>query len=137
MAEMRDFVFDNIAVDNRELDKNSAFFLTGLPKGRIQNITLSNIRMNVSGGGTQLDSQREIKEYTLETLKGWWPEFYLVGTLPASGLYARHIDDIAIDNFHLKIESDDARPPIVFDDVNSGKVSNAYANDISISPIQR
>lgn len=137
MAEMSDFVFSNIIVDNRELDKNSAFFLTGLPEGRIQNITLSNIRMNVAGGGTKEDANREIKEYTLETLAGWWPEFHLVGTLPASGLFARHIDDISIIDFHLKTDSEDARPAIVFDDVADGRVTTAFINGKSIRPVYR
>ena len=31
MESMRNFIFCNIIVDNSKLDKNSAFFITGLP----------------------------------------------------------------------------------------------------------
>ncbi len=128
MAEMRDFVFSNISIDNRTLDKNSAFFLTGLPEGRIENISLSDVRMVVSGGGTPEDARRTIKEYTLETLDGWWPEFYLVGTLPASGIFARHINGLNVRGFHLEIAGDDARPPFVFDNVTGGTLADSTVN---------
>lgn len=137
MAEMRDFIFNGITVDNRERDKNSAIFITGLPEGRIQNITLSNIRMSVSGGGSAEDANREIKEYTLETLDGWWPEFHLVGTLPASGIFARHVDGISIDQFHLNIATDDSRPAIVQDDVTNAHTTSAFTNGAPAETIVR
>lgn len=134
MAEMRDFVFNTITVDNRELDKNSAIFITGLPQGSIQNITLSNIRMSVSGGGSPKDADRQIKEYTLETLGGWWPEFHLVGTLPASGIFARHTEGLSIDQFHLSSVLNDHRPAVVFDDVSDHSLTHSTANGKNILP---
>ncbi|QVY66112.1 glycoside hydrolase family 28 protein [Polaribacter sp. Q13] len=136
MKAMHGFIFSDIIVDNSELDKNSAFFLTGMPNHDIQDIQLNNIQMTVSGGGTKEDSKKTIKEYTLETLGNWWPEFSKVGTLPASGIYARHIDGLTVNNFHVNTISKDERPTIVFDDVKNGDFINAYSNRKKLSKNQ-
>ncbi|MDG1805648.1 glycosyl hydrolase family 28 protein [Flavicella sp.] len=128
MKAMDGFIFSDLIVDNRELDKNSAFFITGMPGHNIEDIQLNNIQMTVSGGGTKTDAENLIKEYTLETLGNWWPEFSKVGTLPASGIFARHIDGLSITNFHLNTIDEDFRPTIVLDDVSNGYVSNAFLN---------
>ena len=129
MDYMGGFIFSNIMVDNSALDKNSAVFITGMPQHYIQNITIRDMAFVVSGGGTIADANRQaLKEYTLETLAGWWPEFHLVGTLPAYGLYARHVKGLYIDNFRLHSVNKDARPPIVFDDVLGAEVGKATVN---------
>ncbi|WP_405398779.1 glycoside hydrolase family 28 protein [Maribacter sp. Asnod2-G09] len=136
MNAMHSFSFNNMIIDNRELDKNSVIFLTGMPDNYIRDIQLNNIEMTVLGGGTQEDANiKNIKEYTLETLNGWWPEFSKVGTLPSSGVYARHIDGLYINNFQLITTADDKRKPIVFDDVSNGKVKNTYLNRKELSTL--
>jgi polygalacturonase len=134
MKAMHSFIFDGIIADNRALDKNSAIFITGMPDHYITDIQLNNIQMTVSGGGTQEDADKEdLNEYTLDVLKGWWPEFRLVGTLPASGIYARHVQNISVNNFHLKTVSKDARPAIVLDDVSGDYINGAFLNGNDIS----
>jgi hypothetical protein len=129
MKAMHGFIFDNFIIDNHELDKNSVIFLTGMPNHYITDIQLNNIQMTVAGGGTNEDATKKtIKEYTLETLGNWWPEFSKVGTLPASGLFARHINGLYINNFHLKTEKEDKRASIVFDDVLNTNSKSIYLN---------
>lgn len=133
MKAMHGFLFENIIVDNRDLDKNTAIFITGMPKHYISDIQLKNIQMTISGGGTKEDAKKkDIKEFTLETLGNWWPEFSKVGTLPASGIFARHIDGLAIDNVHINIVNKDARKPVVFDDVLNGSAKNIFVNRKSV-----
>ncbi|AWG22652.1 glycoside hydrolase [Flavobacterium faecale] len=129
MKAMQGFIFENIIVDNRELDKNSVLFLTGMPNHYIQDIQLKNIQITVSGGGTKGDAAlKNIKEFTLETLGDWWPEFSKVGTLPASGIYARHIDGLFIENVSVNTISKDERLPIVFDDVLNSEIESVFLN---------
>ncbi|TXG38616.1 glycoside hydrolase family 28 protein [Seonamhaeicola maritimus] len=128
MKAMHSFLFSDFIVDNRELDKNSAFFITGMPNHYISDIHINNILMTVSGGGTKEDANKTIKEYTLETLGDWWPEFYLVGTLPAHGIYARHVKGLLINNVNINTVTKDERPAIVFDDVTDGTMSNIFSN---------
>lgn len=134
MESMQNFIFSNIIVDNSQLDKNSAFFITGLPGHDIENIVLRDIHFLVSGGGTKEDAEKTyLKEYTLEVLNGWWPEFSLVGTLPASGLFARHVDGLFVDNFRLEIAGNDKRSPIVLDDVKNEVIKNVFTNKIELA----
>jgi polygalacturonase len=128
LDRMHNMVFSNIVVDNRELDKNSCFFLTGYPGHDIENIIIRDVQFTVSGGGTAEDTNKEVKEYSLDVVKKHWPEFSLVGTLPASGLFARHMDGLYVENFHLFIESKDVRNPFVLDDVKNGHVEKFYVN---------
>lgn len=129
MKSMHNFIFSNIIVDNSELDKNSAFFITGLPGHDIGNIILKDIQFTVSGGGTKEDAdKKEIKEYTLDVLKEWWPEFSLVGTLPASGFYLRHVKGLTVDNVHIFTVAADARKPVIMSDVKSLNVSDVFCN---------
>ena len=88
-----------------------------MPNNYIEDIILKDIQFVVSGGGTLEDSKKQVKEYTPETLGDWWPEFYLVGTLPSHGIYARHIKGLTIDNFSVKTISKDLRPAVKFDDI--------------------
>ncbi|WP_271766552.1 glycoside hydrolase family 28 protein [Aquimarina algiphila] len=137
MKSMHDFIFRGMVVDNTELDKNSAIFITGITGHYIENVLLEDIQMTIAGGGTLQDAQKaNIKEYTLDVLDGWWPEFHLVGTLPSYGIYARHIKGLHIDNVHLKIKDNDKRPPIVFDDVVNGEISNVFTDGKPISEKQ-
>ncbi|NJB83438.1 glycoside hydrolase family 28 protein [Wenyingzhuangia aestuarii] len=136
MKAMHSFVFDGIIADNKALDKNSAIFITGMPNHYITDIQLNNIEMTVSGGGTKQDAKNVIKEYTLETLGNWWPEFGKVGTLPASGIYARHINGLYVNNVHVHTVNKDERPVVAFDDVKNYEVSKVYLNRKPISKKQ-
>ncbi|MDW7693187.1 glycosyl hydrolase family 28 protein [Flammeovirgaceae bacterium SG7u.111] len=133
MKAMHHFTFSNIIADNNELDKNSAIFITGMPGHSIENIILKDIQFSVKGGGTKEEAKKEIKEYTLETLDGWWPEFHLVGTLPAYGIYLRHAKGVRIENIHLNTLSDDGRPAILFDDVQDESIQSAFSNGVELN----
>jgi polygalacturonase len=129
MKSMGFMIFRGITVDNSELDKNSAFFLSGMPGHSIENIIISDVQMVVSGGGTKADAERkDLNEYTLDVLDGWWPEFHLVGTLPAFGIYARHIRGLHLQNISLETVSDDLRPAVQFEDVEQAIVDKVYSN---------
>ncbi|WP_298537536.1 glycosyl hydrolase family 28 protein [uncultured Algibacter sp.] len=129
MKAMHSFIFSNIIADNRGIDKNSAIFITGMPNFYITDIQLNNILMTVSGKGTKIDADNtNIKEYTLDVLDGWWPEFHLVGTLPAYGIYARHVNNLSLSNIQIKTIHEDHRPPIVFDDVPESNLNSVFAN---------
>ena len=127
MKAMHHFNFNNMIIDNRELDKNAAILITGMPDNYITDIQLSDIQMVMPGGGTKEDAGKtDINEYTLEVLDGWWPEFIGVGTLPASGIYMRHINDLYLNIIQIKTVSGDERPPIVFDDVPRYSINEIY-----------
>lgn len=129
LERMHTMNFSNIVVDNSKGDKDSAFFLTGMPDHLIEDISIRDVQFVVAGGGTREDANKhDIKEYTLEVLKKHWPEFYLVGTLPAYGVYARHMDGLTLENISIKTLSEDARAPIVLRDVQNASIQNITTN---------
>jgi polygalacturonase len=133
MEFMGHMIFKGISIDNSELDKNSALFLTGMPGNYIENILISDLQMVVSGGGTEADAERtDLNEYTLEVLDGWWPEFHLVGTLPAFGLYARHIRGLQLQNISFRTIGEDHRPPLKFEDVEQLNVDQVFSNGMKL-----
>ncbi|MFS4466850.1 glycoside hydrolase family 28 protein [Maribacter sp. 2210JD10-5] len=137
LKRMHNFMFNNIVVDNSMGDVNSAFFLTGMPNHRIEDVSLKDVQFIVAGGGTQAQADKtDLKEYTLETLKGWWPEFSKVGTLPASGIFARHINGLHLENISITTVNDDLRKPVVFQDVINDSHDNLRVNGETIQEIK-
>ncbi len=93
--------------------------ITGIPKGKIEGITLSNSRFVCSQGISQDMSNTIVKE--LEKL---YPESTMFGTLPSYGLYIRHVNNINLDNIVFDLKESDTRPAIICDDVNGGSIRN-------------
>jgi hypothetical protein len=78
--------------------------------------------------GTWVDAPFNIPE-----LPEVYPEPSNWGILPAYGLYARHIDNLYLDNIKLHYIVEDTRYPIVLDDVVGGLLKNidvAHTADI-------
>lgn len=129
LKRMHNMLFSNIVVDNSRGDKDSAFFLTGMPDHLIEDICIKDVQFIVAGGGTQADADKQdIKEFTLKVLKGHWPEFYLTGTLPAYGVYARHMDGLTLENISIQTVNPDARVPVFLNDVKNATVRHLKAN---------
>lgn len=137
LKRMHNFMFDTIIVDNSEGDVDSAIFLTGMPGHYIEDINISNVQFIVSGGGThEQASKTNLKEYSLDVLNGWWPEFSRIGTLPASGIFARHIDGLHLDNISIRTVNEDFRKPVVFDDVLNASYNNLRLNRQEVSKVK-
>ncbi|MBD0403869.1 glycoside hydrolase family 28 protein [Flammeovirga sp. EKP202] len=130
MHYMGDMTFENFQIDNRMVEKNAVIAMTGLPEGRIKNITLKNINMHIAGEeASESLSKAEVKELTPDVLEGWWPEFRrLGGTLPASGIYLRHMEGVFMESVKLFTTNDDKRSPIVFDDVENIDIHRCFVN---------
>lgn len=86
--------------------------IAGLPGHPIENLTLSNIRLQFQGGGTAEQALAEAPEN-----ENGYPESTMFGTLPAYGLYIRHASGVALNQVALDFNSADARPALVCDDV--------------------
>lgn len=86
--------------------------IAGLPDHPIENVSFSDIIFAFDGGGTQDDAAREIAE-----LPEKYPESNMFGTLPAYGLYCRHVKNLKVRNVQLRTAEPDLRPAWVCDDV--------------------
>lgn len=57
-----------------------------------------------------------------------YPEPSNWGILPAYGLYARHVENLLLDEIELRCLTEDTRHPIVLDDVVNGSLQNIRAD---------
>jgi len=84
--------------------------ITGLPDSPIENVSLSDIQIVMAGGGKRA-------AIIVPEAAGDYPQAPMFGPLPASGLYTRHVDGLALRNVEFQTAKPDTRPPVVLDDV--------------------
>ena len=96
--------------------------ITGLPLYPAGNISLRDIRINFTGGGTSDLVSRKIDEFPDK-----YPEYRMFGMLPAYGFYCRHVTGLSMDNIELSYNNTDYRPPLYFQDVNGATISDIKA----------
>ena len=108
-STLRNILISNVAATNLGVIGSS---ISGLPGQPVENVTLSNLQFTYEGGGTAADAQRAVPERA-----NAYPEGLMFGTLPAWGLYCRHVKGLKLLNVKLLLAAPDARHAVVFDDV--------------------
>ena len=118
----------NITISNIEATgaNPTGCAISGLPEAKIENVTMSNIRLSFQGGGTKADAERKIPEKTAD-----YPEYSMFGRLSAYGLYCRHVKDLKLFNVQLQLEKPDQRHAVVFENVEDAMID---CLDAPISP---
>ena len=113
---MRNITISNIEATGANV---TGCAIAGLPQAKIENITLSNVRLSFSGGGTKSDANRAIPERS-----DAYPEYSMFGKLPAYGLYCRHVKGLKLLNAQLQLIKPDQRHGLVMDDVEDALIEN-------------
>ncbi|MFT4074417.1 MAG: glycosyl hydrolase family 28-related protein [Asticcacaulis sp.] len=96
--------------------------IVGVEDGIIEDVSLDNVHVVNSGGGTAEDAARIPPERRNSSLE---PSF--MGVFPAHGLYVRHARNLTIRNSSFEVTAPDARPALYFDDVSGATVSGLSA----------
>ena len=102
--------------DNR--DPRIGLSIAGLPGHVVENVTLSNLRLQFYGGGTADDAARELEEKPAN-----YPEYSMFGVTPAYGFYCRHVRGVKMRDVQIDWKHEDSRPPLFFDDAEDIVVS--------------
>jgi hypothetical protein len=97
--------------------------ISGLPQAKIENLTLSNLRLSFAGGGTREEAGRSIPEHPDK-----YPEYSMFGRLSAYGLYCRHVRGLALTNVQLQCAGDDKRHAVVLEDVQEAVMDRLRAS---------
>ena len=95
--------------------------ISGIPGHQIENVTLSNISIQVKGEGKADHQVGSVPENEAE-----YPESNMFGTLPAYGFYTRHVNNIHFDNIQLSFNNTEERPAMVFEEVNDLVLRGVY-----------
>ena len=111
-SRMKGIVISGVTAVSESMMSSS---ITGVPGLYPENIYLSDIDITAPGGGTADMANIEVPE-----AEDSYPENRKLGhTLPASGLYIRHANNVYLSNVRFHFREPDARPLIVTDDCNN------------------
>ena len=109
--------------------------ITGIPGHMIENVTLSNIKINFMGEGPKQPVIKDVPEHEEK-----YPESTMFGILPAYGFFCRHVDGLTFRDIDIKYNEPEYRPALICDDVHNLKLFNFDAQvskDVSAQIILR
>ena len=95
-----------------DCDSLCSIIITGMPGVPLENIYLSDIRLEYQGGGKKEMLRRDYREQGTN-----YPEPKFAGPTPAYGLYARHVKNLRVNDCTFTLLRPDYRPAVVLDDV--------------------
>lgn len=99
---------------------HSCITFNGVGNATIENISMDNIHLTFGGGGTAEDAARR----DLPEIAG---EYFMLGPMPAYGLYARRVRGLTLQNIRFQVSTPDLRPALIFD-----RVEDAAINCLSV-----
>lgn len=118
----RDVIISNIVANGVSHMSSS---ITGIPGHRVEGITISNVTLNVCGGGLIDAVEKEVPEQIR-----MYPENKMFGpSLPAYGFYLRHVDGIVLENIRVNLEHSDRRHALWLEDAHNVRISGLEAKD--------
>jgi hypothetical protein len=107
--------------------------ITGIPGSDVQDVALSNIRIETGEGG-----KREWVEHKIPEQIPAYPEARMFGRLSAYGFYCRHVSGLQMDNVQLTSSVPDERPALHFEDVKGLRLAKVAASaPASEQPVMR
>lgn len=106
-------------------ERHSCITFNCVGDATMENISLENIHLTFGGRGTAADAARR----DLPEIAG---EYFMLGPMPAYGLYARRVRGLTLQNIRFQVSAPDLRPAVIFD-----HVEDAAINGISVEGNQQ
>jgi polygalacturonase len=120
VGAIRRVLISNLEVSGAE--PRYASLICGLPGRPIEDVTLRAIRLLYEGGGTRADAGIEPPENERS-----YPEPSMFGSIPAYGLFFRHVKHLAVRDVTLGFAAAELRPPVVLHDVAGAEFNEVTA----------
>ena len=109
-GKLRDVTIQNVSAKNIGM---IGMIINGVPGYPAENLTFKNIQFELPGGGTA-----EAAKVQLPEKEKAYPEYSMFGrTMPAYGIYARHVSGVKFQNVQMTRLKPDVRPATVLVDV--------------------
>lgn len=112
VGALRRVIISNVVCSNAASNISSLF--SGLPGHPIEDLKLSNILIEHSGGGTAAQAALQPPEEERER----YPEPRRFGDTPSHGFFIRHVNGIEMNDVKILMRREDARPAFVLEDVH-------------------
>jgi polygalacturonase len=121
VSRMRNILISNVIADG--VGPLLGIQITGLPEQPIEDIRLQNIRLISKGGGSREDAARNPRELGTD-----YPDPGAgLGTLPAYGIFARHVKNLELADITLNFQKEDLRPAAKFADIDGLEIDHLKA----------
>jgi hypothetical protein len=95
---------------------HSCITLNCVGEATLEEISFDNIHLTFGGGGTA----EEAAHRELPQIAG---EYFMLGPMPAYGLYVRNARGITLQNIRFQVSQPDLRPAIIFDHVQDAAIN--------------
>jgi len=126
VGTFRDVSISNVVATGASL---AGVAIAGIPGHRIENVTLSNLRLSIAGGGTL-----EHAVAMPEEMEEKYPDISMFQTLPAYGLFCRHVGGLALRDVTVRYDQADQRPALLCDDVQGLRIDSLAAQTAPETP---
>lgn len=95
----------------------SCIILNGMDEGYLENISFQDVHVTFPGGGTaEHAAVRDVPKVA--------SEYYVIGVPPASGIFARNVKGLTMNNVRFETATPDLRPSVVMDHVEDAAIHN-------------
>lgn len=88
----RNIAIDNVVATNATMSSS----ITGIPEHYVENVSLSNIRIECAGGGAYAPPEQAIPE-----LENKYPDADMFDALPSYAFYCRHVKNLTFSNVRV------------------------------------
>jgi polygalacturonase len=119
VGTIRRITIDNLVASDADWRYGS--IVSGIPGHPIEDLRMSNIRIEQAGGGG-----KELGETTPPEAEAKYPEPTMFGTMPSYGFFFRHVAGIELSHVKVDYAQPEARPAFVLADA-----SDAYFDHIN------
>jgi polygalacturonase len=128
VGKLRRITISDVVIHNAPMEQG--VLVAGIPGHPIEDLRLSNIRIDYAGGGTAKMAATRPSDHEKD-----YPEPANHGPTPAYGFFVRHVDGLELSDIKLSYAKDDARPPFVIEKVKGADLSNVKAQHQSDVPV--
>ncbi len=116
-GSLRNVIIGNITATSESLITSS---ITGIPGSYVENVTIRDVLFTCKGTGTAAQANATVPEKASS-----YPENRMFGSsLPAYGLYVRHVKNLVFEDFRFSLSAPDARPAVLLDDCHNIQLTN-------------
>ncbi len=119
---LKNVVISNIIATDESFLHSS---VTGIPGTYVENVIIRDVILHSKGGGTMEEAEAEVPEKIDR-----YPQANVIFgySIPAYGMYVRHVKGLTMENFSFNLLQPDARPAVVLDDCHHIRLRNFDAD---------
>jgi polygalacturonase len=117
-GKLRNVVISNITATDETMLNSS---ITGVPGSYVENVIVKDLIFNSKGTGTMVEATAAVPEKVNS-----YPQANVVFgySVPAYGMYVRHVRNLVLENFVFNLRAPDARPAVVLDDCHHVRINS-------------